>query len=275
MKDPIKKIFLLLALLLGYHGTQAQSNASPAIKPGNEFLKISSVNSASILQRGNVSINITSASSVSKTYKINAVNENGFSVTMTTNKITDSVYSDDSRFYYDSEQPLNTSDKLANALHFTIGKPIGFSVLNNGIIAAVDENAAALENDTLFSFTGIEQEGLAVGEKFTLIADISSYKKLKAGDNWADSVMTENDKTVTKFWVIAVTPIATTLGYSSITRGGNLNTNANGTYVVENITGLVAQRAIQTVTVGYQIYNRTIYSSTRRTNISESSYAMQ
>nr|WP_294795489.1 hypothetical protein [uncultured Mucilaginibacter sp.] len=275
MNDPINKIVLLLTLLLSYVGTQAQNNILPAVKAGNEYLKVSSVNSASTLQRGNVSFNINSSSSVSKTYKVNAVNDNGFSVTMTTDKIIDSVYADDTRFYYNSEQPLNANDKLANALNFTIGKPSAFTVLNNGIIAAVDDNAAILDNDTLFSFTGIEKEGIAVGERFNLIADISSYSKLKAGDNWADSVVTEGEKTLTKFWVVASTPEATTLGYSSTIRGGNLNTNTNGSYVIANATGLVAQRVIQSVTVGYQIYDRTVYSSTRRTNITESCYALQ
>ena len=275
MKDPIKKIAMLLVFLLAFQGLQAQSMVLPVFKPGNEFLKISSVNSASILQRGNVSFNINSSSSVSKTYKINAVNDNGYSVTMVTNKITDSIYADDARFYYNSEQPFNTGDKLAAALHFTIDKPSTFSVLNNGTIAAVDDNVPVLENDTLLSFTGIEKEGLAIGEKFTLIADISAFKTLKIGDKWADSAVTEGDKTVTKFWVIAITPIATTLGYSSSTTGGYLNTNASGTYVIENTSGLVAQRVIQTVTVGYQIYDRTVYSSTRRSYISESCYAMQ
>ncbi len=275
MKDPIIKIKLLFALLISYGGLQAQNNAQPTIKAGNEFLKISSVNSASTLQRGDVAFSINSASSIQKTYKINEVNDNGFSVTMVTDKITDTISSDDSKFYFDSEKPLNSNDKLAAALHFRIGKPTLFNVFNDGVIAAVDENAPILASDTLFSFTGIEEDGLAVGERFTLIADISSYNKLKSGDSWADSSSNGVDKTVNKFWVIATTPTATTLGYSGTIRGGSLNSNITGTYVIDTSTGIVAHRIVQSVSVGYQRYNQTVYSATRRTNITESCYAMQ
>lgn len=269
-----KTALVLLAAFFCHHTADAQQGV-PALKTGDSFLKISTVNSVSVLQRGDVSINVNSASSVSKTYKIDEVNDNGYSVTMTTKSIKDSIYSGDNRFHFDSDKPVPTTDQLANALQFAVGKPTTFNVYQNGIIGEVDANAAVLANDTLFNFTGIEQDALVVGERFSLIADLTSYDKLKVGDNWADTSAAEGDKTITKFWVVARTPTATTLGYTSSTRGDKLNTNSNGTYVVNNATGLITQRIVQTVTVGYQIYKRAIYSSTRRTNITENCYAMR
>jgi len=277
MKNKINLLIKLLtisALLANYKNGNAQGK-STALKTGDAFLKISTINSASTLKRGDVAINISSKSSVSKTYNIDAVNANGFAVTMNTKKITDSVSSGNDHFYYDSDQPANNTDNLANALQFTVNQPSTFNVYNGGTIGTVDDNVAKLQNDSLFNFTGIEQENLAAGERFSLIADITSYDKLKTGDNWADTTSAEGDKTITKFWVITRTPLSTTLGYSSESRGKQLNSNASGTYVINNSNGVVTRRIIQSVTVGYQIYKRAVYSSTRRTNITESCYAMK
>jgi len=266
---------LLPMLLVSYNSISAQQNGKlVAFKSGNEYLKLTTVNSASILQRGNVIINVNSTSFVSKTYKIDAVNNNGFAVTMVTNKITDTIRSGDNHFYFNSDQPDNTSDKLANALQYTVGKSAKFNVFNNGTISSVDMNASKLVNDTLFTFTGIETEDLSAGKRFAMIADITSYSKLKPGDNWADTLGATNNKTITKFWLVRRTPVSTTFGYSSSTKGDKLNTNSNGTYVVNNTTGIITSRLIQSVTVGYQIYKRTVYSSTRRTNVAESCYTV-
>ncbi len=73
----------------------------------------------------------------------------------------------------------------------------------------------------------------------------------------------------TNFWIDRITPTNTIVKFKSAVIGNLVNSNSTGTYIVDNKTGMLVQRLIESISSGYQILNNIVYSTTRRTSLSE------
>jgi len=123
-------------------------------------------------------------------------------------------------------------------------------------------------DDTLLSFTGIQNERLANGHLIEFTTDFPANPFLKKGYTWTDSTAT----TVSHFTIYAVNSRTTTVTYSTTSLAGNLNSRTNGVMLVDNESGIVLKRSTQSVTTGYELVKGVIYTATRRTATSEVCY---
>ena len=152
------------------------------------------------------------------------------------------------------------------ALLQLIGKPAIISVDEKGKILTVQKQLPM--DDTLLSFTGIQNEDLAAGHLLEFTTDFPANPFLKKGYTWTDSTAS----TVSRFTVYAVNSRTTTITYSTTNLAGNLNSRINGVMLVDNESGIILKRSTQSVTTGYELVKGVIYTATRRTATSEICY---
>jgi hypothetical protein len=274
-KMAITKIISLLTVFIALAAATADAqitNREFVFKPGDTYLKQTSVNSTSVLQRGDFKLNVSSASTVAKSYQVSGAYGSGYVFNVTTKKITDTVNSAGKQLHYNSDETAGNTSQLAADLDFIIGKQLAVYVNGRGVIDKNGTYAPKVANDTLLLFTGIEADNFKPGSRFGLVSDLAFAGNVQKYATWADTLATGEGQTITKFWVQDKTARLTTIGFKSSTMGKSLNTNSNGVYVVNNNTGVIAQRIIQSVSVGYIIYNRVVYASSRRTSIAENCY---
>lgn len=274
----IDKIRFLTVVLLGLmtgtvHAQSAERDFN--FKKGDEFYRQTAVQSSCIIQMGKGQVHINSSSLVAKDYNVSDANDNGFTFTVTTKKVTTTLDVDNKHMQFDSSAPIDNTSLFAKGLDFMINKPTAVSVDKHGTIAQVEPPSMRLANDTLLAFTGIANEQYAVGNRFGLIADVMLQGQLDKNTTWGDTTVTGDIKTINKFWVQSQTATSTTIGFSSSSKGKMANTNTNGVYVLNNSTGVITQRILQSVSVGYIFYKRNVYGSTRRWAISESCYKIK
>jgi hypothetical protein len=275
--DKIKILAAMLACITaGTAGAQSvQLHRVFNFKKGDEFYRQTATKSSCIIQMGKSQVHINSNSMVAKAYDVTDANDNSFTFTVTTKKITSSLDVDDKHMEFDSGMPLDNSSLLAKGLYYMIDKPIAVGIDKNGVIASVEPPSVKLANDTLLAFTGIANEQYAVGNRFGIVSDFLVQGKLDKSFTWGDTTTYKDIKTVNKFWVQSQTADFTTIQFSSTSKSKMANTNTTGVYVLSNANGVVVQRVLQSVSVGYIYYKRNFYGSTRRWAISESCYKIK
>lgn len=273
--DKIK--FLTVAMLVLATGiAYAQTaNRDFNFKKGDEFYRQTATKSSCIIQMGKNQVHINSNSLVARAYDVSNVNNDGYTFTVTTKKITSSLDVDDKHMEFDSSVPVDQSSLIAKGLNYMIDKSTEISVDKRGVIATVEPPSVRFANDTLLAFTGIANEQYMVGNKFGLISDLLLRGQVDKNFTWGDTTVNGDIKTINKFWVQSQTSTAITIGFSSSSKGKMANINTNGYYVLNNVTGVITQRTLQSVAVGYIFYKRNIYGSTRRWAVSESCYKIK
>jgi hypothetical protein len=276
----INKIKILAVMLVcicaGTAGAQtAQPQRSFSFKKGDKFYRQTATKSACIIQMGKTQVHINSNSLVARAYDVSDVNDNEYVFTVTTKKITSTLDVDDKHLQFDSGAPIDDNSLLAKGLDYMIGKPTAVRIYKSGVIANVEPPSVRLANDTLLAFTGIANEQYVVGNKFGLISDFLLQGQLAKNFTWGDTIVNGDTQTINKFWIQSQTATSTTIGFSSNSKGKIANTNTNGVYVLNNTTGVITQRVLKSVSVGYIFYKHNVYGSTRRWAISESCYKIQ
>jgi hypothetical protein len=235
------------------------------LKKGDEYQRQILVRSNSLLQRGGQRLNLHTYSDVTKLYNINETNDRE-TVNITINKIVDTIDALGQKVVFDSDKRPDPDSYIQTSLLQLLGKTAQVSIDEYGKILSVQKRLPA--DDTLLSFTGIQNENLAKGNLLEFTTDLPPGPILKKGYNWKDSTA----NTVTKFMVYAVSSRTTTITYSTTDYSGNLNSRINGVLLVENESGLVLKRSTQSVTTGYELVKGVIYTATRRTATTEICY---
>lgn len=265
------KILPVLLLILTAFMANAQSAARDfSFKKGDQYYRQTAIKSSCIIQMGKTQVHINSNSLVAKAYDIVDVNDKGYVFTVTPKKITNALDVDNKHLDFDSAKPSDNQSMLAKGLNFMIGKSTRITIDKHGVITFVEPPTVKYADDALLAFTGIANEQFVVGNRFGLISDFLMQGKLDKNYTWGDTTANGDNKVINKFWVQNQTATATTIGFSSSVTGKMANTNTNGVYVLDNATGVITQRILQSVSVGYIYFKNNIYGSTRRWAISES-----
>lgn len=263
--------FLLFFILVQYTAAAQMHHRVFTFSPGDEFQKEIRLNSTCVIQRGKQRLDISSSSALTKSYKVTAVSDTVYDFMVTIEKIDDKINSQGKELHFNSENAntIDTTSRIHNVLRYLMGKPSAVSVNKNGIIlSAVDANAA-LASDTLFAFAGLPEEPFIKGTHFGLIADFSTNKALKKGYAWKASSGTQNQQMTTNFLIDEVTDKITVIKFKSTIKGVYLNSNSNGTYILDNKSGLIIQRLVESISTGYQLQNKILYATTRRISLAE------
>ncbi|MCY1537993.1 hypothetical protein D9M68_735140 [compost metagenome] len=151
-----------------------------------------------------------------------------------------------------------------------VNKPVDVLVNKYGIIQSYTDYKAEMATDTLVSFAGIQPEAFEKGTMLSFIADFTYNPGLKKNFSWADSVEIDKQRLTTKFWIEEINEKSTVIKFSSKISTRLLNSNQNGSYVVDNATGVITEKIIYTMSTGYQISaGGVIYAVSRATSVSE------
>lgn len=236
-------------------------------KAGDEFQKETSVNSTCTIQRGNQKLDVSSTSSVTKLYKVKYVTDKGYVFTVNIQKMEDVLSALGQKLIYNSGQPLDSTSRIKKALNYMLNKPVDVSVDKYGTILS-NNTEVEFANDTLLAFTGIQPEVFIEGKTFGLLANFKS-DKLKKGYKWTNtSPITDKQKVVTKYTIYSKSDTSTVIKFTSSVSDGSVNSNTNGTYILDN-KGIIVERFIQSISAGYAIIGKTIYVTTRSSSIHE------
>ncbi len=235
---------------------------------GQDFQKETFLSSTFVIQRGSQKMNIKSTSTVNKTYKIKEVNDEAYTFEVTIPKMDVKINALGNELHYNSDTPIDTTSKIETALDFMVGKTNTVLVNRKGIILSESDYSSYLANDTLLSFAGIQGESFIKGSQFILIPNFVN-KPLSVGYKWSDTSTVNNQKLKTNFWIDGRTDNNTIIKFTSIAKGATINSNTSGTYVLDNKSGVLVQRLIQSISTGYIILGQEVYAITRRINLSE------
>lgn len=229
------------------------------------------VNSKSIIQRGKQILKVNSTSDVSKISKVTAVGDKDYTFNIRIKNIDNLIDAMGKKLHYNSSTGLNGST-IKNALDYMINKPVDLKVNKYGIIESFTADQVELATDTLIAFAGIQAEIFQKGTLFGLVADITYTKNLQKGHTWTDVLTTDKEKITTKFWIENINEANTVLKFTSSSIGKliNSNSNSNGTYLVDNKTGIILEKLVYVISVGYQVSaGGIVYGVSRSTNIFE------
>jgi hypothetical protein len=236
---------------------------------GDEYQKQIRLNSNCTIQRGKQKLDIVSSSVLTKSYKVTGITDTAYDFSVTIEKMEDKINSLGRELYYNSESSTDTTSQIKKALKYLVGRSSRATINRHGIILSATDVASVFANDTLFAFTGVPEEPLVKGARFSLIADFSTGKAIKKGYVWDTSLPGKKQSMTTHFVIDNITDAVTVIKFTSVVKGQYLNSNTNGTYVLDNKSGIIIQRLVESVSTGYEIQNKKIYATTRRISLSE------
>lgn len=272
MSNEIKfKLTLVVFFLLTNLATKAQENRRVIkLNVGDEFQREILVNSNSALQRGDQTLEISSVSSLSKSYIVKSSSPTASNIMVKINKMDNLINSLGKQLYYNSEQKLDSTSHIQKALAYMVNKPADVTIDKYGVVLSSNVYKSEFATDTLVAFAGVAPEIFEKGVLLGLFADLTYSTNLKKGFSWTDSVTINRQKLNTKFWIEDVNDKTSVIKFSTSIVSPMINSNSNGTYVVENATGLIRERLIYSVSTGYQSSaGGVLYAVSRSTSISE------
>lgn len=260
---------LILSLLIAFTA-KAQERRVFTLKQGDEFQREILASSRSVIQRGKQTLDVSAVSSLTKSYVVSTASPNGNVFDVKINKMDNVIDALGKRINFSSETKRDSSSSINNALYYMLNKPVSVNVDKNGVIVASNMYTSEMASDTLVAFAGIEPEVFERGTLLSLFADVTYSPNLKKGVKWADSVQINGQTLHTTFTVEDVNERNTIVKFSSSIISTMTNSNSNGTFIIDNKTGLIVEKLIYTVSMGYQLSaGKTIYAVSRSTSISE------
>ena len=266
----LKKILVLFFLLVSYSINAQENKRVFLLKIGDEFEREQLISSNSSLQRGDQVLDVSSISSLTKSYVVKSTSPTMNSFNIKIKKMDNLINALDKQLYFNSNQKLDSTSSIQKALAYMVNKPVEVNVNNYGEVLSSNAYKSEFATDTLVAFAGIAPEIYEKGVLLNLFADLSNSKNLRKDFTWTDSVTINNNKLKTKFWIEDVNENITIVKFNSTIISQMVNSNSNGTYVIENKSGLITEKLIYTLSNGYQTSaGGVLYAVSRSTSISE------
>lgn len=265
------KIILILLLLFINFAAEAQRNRRVfSLKLGDEFEREILINSNSSLQRGDQVLEIGSISSLTKSYVVKSSSPTATNFNVKIKKMDNLINALDKQLYYNSNQKIDSTSNIQKALAYMVNKPVDVTIDKYGVVVASNIYKSEYATDTLVAFAGVTPEIFEKGVLLSIFADLTYSPSLKKDFTWTDSVTINNQKLNSKFWIEDINEKITIVKFNTSIISQMLNTNSNGTYVVDNVTGLIREKLIYSVSTGYQVSaGGVLYAVSRSTSISE------
>lgn len=270
----MKIVLMSLVALLGITAAANAQHRFLGLRTGDEFKRRIFSSSTCVLQRGDQVLNFTSHADIQKTYIVTGTDSTGFSVNVNTDRIIDTLNAMGGQIVYNTDMPADTTSSIEQSLKYITGKEasVNVSINHNGYITAASRTLPAYGNNTTLAFTGLQPEEYVKGADWGLTADIPYSAAYKQGLTWADSVKSNNFKRVSTFKIDNAGGNTLTISFSTTINETNFNSSINGVLVMDINSGLVLNRQMQAVSIGYEVVNGTVYSATRRSAVAESCY---
>lgn len=266
----LKAGLILLFMLLNFASKAQEGHRIFLFNEGEEYQTDILTNSKAVVQRGKQTLNINTVSTVTKSLKVTLANDRGYTFNVKINKMDNVIDAMGKQLHYSSSTKSDTSSSILRALDFMLNKPVDVVINKYGIIQSSTDYKAEMATDTLVSFAGLQPEAFEKGTLMGLVADITYNKGLKKGYTWADSVVIDQQKLKSEFKIEDINEKNTIIKFSSTIMGKLLNTNTNGTYVIDNSSGVILEKLLYTLSTGYQISaGGIVYAVSRATSVSQ------
>ena len=261
---------LLLLFLLFTTGASAQTiMRNFYFSPGQEFIKETTVNSTGVVERGTQKLNIVTKSTVKKSFLVTDSTSTGYALRVTIDDMDDEINTLGETLHFSSKKPINESSSIEKALRYMVDKPVELKIDVNGVILSAVDPTEVLATDTLLAFAGIQPEFFEKGTLLSLVGDFVHLSDLKKGYKWSDSTEINEQKMHTDYSIYDLNEKTTIVKLSNKSIGKMLNSNSTATYVVDNVSGIIIEKLIYTVSVGYRVAGKKLYAVSRSSNILE------
>jgi len=258
-----------LLIIINYAAVAQTPHRVFTFQAGDEFQKQIRLNSTCVIQRGKQQLQVNSSSVLSKLYKVTAVSDTAYEFTVTLQKMDDKINSLGKELHFNSENAIDTTSKIQKVLKYMMGRSSLVYVNKNGVIISAKDGNAAVAGDTLLAFAGLPEDPFIKGAHFGLIADFSSSKALKKGYTWRISSSAKKQQITTNFVIDEISDAITIIKFKSAVKSEYLNSNSNGTYILDNHSGLIIQRLVESISTGYQLKDKVLYATTRKISLAE------
>lgn len=257
-------------MVLGFVAKAQQGHRVFLFNEGEEYQTDILTNSKAVVQRGKQELKINTVSTVSKAFKVALANDRGYTFNVKIKAMDNVIDAMGKQLHHSSAIKSDTSSSILRALDFMLNKPIDVVTDRYGIIQTYTDYKAEMATDTLVAFAGIQPEAFEKGTLIGLVADITYNKGLKKGYSWTDSVEIDKQKLKTVFTIEDINEKNTVIKFSSSIVGAMVNSNTNGTYVIDNESGIVLEKLLYILSNGYQVSaGGVVYAVSRATSVSQ------
>lgn len=265
-----RTVLVLFLLLANFAATAQEGHRIFTFKPGEEYQTEILTYSKAVVQRGKQSLNVNTVSTVTKVYTNTLANERGYTFNVKIKSMRNDIDAMGQKLVHSSDIKSDTSSVILRALDFMLNKPVDVQVNKYGIIQSFTDYKAEMATDTLVAFAGIQPEAFEKGTLLSFIADFTYNPNIKKNFSWGDSIEIDKQRLKTKFWVEDITEKTSIIKFTSNITTKLLNSNQNGTYVIDNATGIIMEKILYTISTGYQISaGGIVYAVSRSTSVSE------
>ena len=266
----LKAVVLLLLVLMNCVAVAQEGHRVFAFKPGEEYQTEILTNSRAIVQRGKQTLNVNTVSTATKSFTTTLASDRGFTFNVKIKKMQNEIDAMGKKLFHSSEVKSDSTSLILKALDFMLNKPIDVQVNKYGVIQSFTDYKAEMATDTLVAFAGLQPEAFEKGTLLSIIADFTYNPGIKKNFSWGDSIEIDKNRLVTKFWVEDITQKTSIIKFTSSITTKLLNTNQNGTYVIDNATGIIQEKILYSISTGYQISaGGIVYAVSRSTSVSE------
>lgn len=265
----IKTTCCLIALAAS---ANAQNSPSLKLSNGDEYKKVTSMNSIVVLHNGEKAMDYHTKSTLTKSYKVNTADDKGYELAINTTHVADTINAFGKRLQYSTDRPVDTTSGVEKGLKIMTILPATVSVDKNGKITELDAATKEFYDTDLYNFAGLYVKRLTKGGNVTLGANFTLPANAKKGTTWKETNRQDGAKAETTYTVKELNNQQTTVTFTSAVTEPGANTNLTGLYVMENATGVIAQRIIKTHTISKIVQEGREIAATRKNEISEVCY---
>lgn len=259
-----------LLILISCAATAQEGHRVFNFKPGEEYQTEILTNSKAVVQRGKQTLNVNTVSTATKSFTATLASERGFTFNVKIKKMQNEIDAMGKKLFHSSEMKSDSTSVILKALDFMLNKPVDVQINKYGVIQSFTDYKAEMGTDTLVAFAGLQPEAFEKGTLISFIADFTYNPGIKKNFSWGDSIEIDKQRLVSKFWVEDITEKTSIIKFTSAITTKLLNSNQNGTYVIDNATGIIQEKILYTISTGYQISaGGVVYAVSRSTSVSE------
>lgn len=266
----LKAVLSVLLILINFGAIAQEGHRVFVFKQGEEYQTEILTNSKAIVQRGKQSLNVNTVSTATKTFTNTLANDRGYTFNVKYKSMRNEIDAMGNKLVHSSDVKSDSTSVILKALDFMLNKPVDVQINKYGIIQSFTDYKAEMATDTLVAFAGLQPEAFEKGTLLSFVADFTYNPGIKKNFSWGDSVEIDKHRLVTKFWVEDINEKTSIIKFTSAISTKLLNSNQNGTYVIENATGIIQEKILYTISTGYQISaGGVVYAVSRSTSVSE------
>ncbi|MEE1946570.1 hypothetical protein VRU48_15700 [Pedobacter sp. KR3-3] len=274
-KNGLKAIAVTLLLCLGFYAHAQAQHREFNLLNGQAFQVETSVTSNAVAVRGKQRIEVNSQSEVTKLYKVVSKDADGYQLNVSITKLDGQIGAMGKKFKYVSGKGIDSASNINRALDYMVNKPVEVHINKFGLVERHSSYKAEKATDTLVDFAGIQPLVFEKGILLNFLADFTYSKNLRKGYSWTDDVEIDQQKLHTEFIIADITEKNTVIKFNTEIRGKLINSNTNGTYVLDNASGIIVEKLAYVLSRGYEISaGKVMYEVARSSSIIEKTKAI-